>query len=210
LADVKARKRAGTAERRAASPRSAGKPTFFPNPQAFRAWLEAHHRGTPELLVGFYKRDTGLPSITWPESVDQALCFGWIDGVRRRIDDRSYSIRFSPRRASSVWSAVNTKRMAVLQAEGLVRPAGLEAFARKSEQRSQLYSYENRHSAEFSSELLERFRANKKAWAFFEAQPPGYRHITTFYVMGAKRAETREKRLATLIELSANGRRLGL
>jgi uncharacterized protein YdeI (YjbR/CyaY-like superfamily) len=185
------------------------KPTFFAEPQAFRAWLEEHHAEAGELLVGFHKRGSGLPSMTWPESVDQALCFGWIDGVRRRIDDNSYSIRFTPRRASSTWSTVNIKRMAVLQAAGLVQPAGLAAFERRSEERSRIYSYEQRYSAVLADADLRKLKANKKAWAFFEAQPPWWRRVVIYRIASAKRPETKQKRLAQLIETSAKGRRVG-
>ena len=184
------------------------KPTFFADPRAFRAWLQKHHRKATELLVGFHKRGTGLPSITWPESVDQALCFGWIDGVRRRIDDERYSIRFTPRRPSSIWSTVNIKRVAALQAEGLMQPAGLEAFERRSEERSRVYSYEQRHSAALDDGELKTLQANKEAWAFFETQPPGYRRLVTYWIVSAKTRETRQKRLEQLIQASANGRRL--
>jgi uncharacterized protein YdeI (YjbR/CyaY-like superfamily) len=183
-------------------------PTFFAEPRAFRAWLQKHHAKATELLVGFHKRGTGVPSITWPESVDQALCFGWIDGVRRRIDDERYSIRFTPRRPSSIWSTVNIGRVAALQAEGLMRPAGLEAFERRSEERSRIYAYEQRHSAALDDGELKTLQANKKARTFFEAQPPGYRRLTTYLIVSAKRPETRRKRLEQLIRASANGRRL--
>jgi uncharacterized protein YdeI (YjbR/CyaY-like superfamily) len=183
-------------------------PTFFAEPRAFRAWLQKHHGKATELLVGFHKRGSGVPSITWPESVDQALCFGWIDGVRRRIDDERYSIRFTPRRPKSIWSTVNIRRVAALQAEGLMQPAGLEAFERRSEARSRIYSYEQRYRAVLDDDGLKTLQANKKAWAFFEAQPPGYRRLVVYWIVSAKRPETRRKRLGDLIQASANGRRL--
>ena len=184
------------------------KPAFFPTPADFRTWLEEHHAGTPELLVGFYKRGSGKPSITWPESVDAALCFGWIDGVRRSLDEDSYTIRFTPRKASSTWSAVNIKRAHELTKLGLMHPAGLQAFERRDEKKSAIYSYENRHKAALDAALEKQFRANKKAWAFFRSQAPSYQRTLTYWVISAKREETRIKRLATLIEESANHRRI--
>lgn len=130
------------------------KPTFFPTPLAFRTWLETHHQHTRELLVGFYKKGTGRPSITWPDSVDQALCFGWIDGVRRRVDEERYTIRFTPRRPQSIWSTVNIRRVGVLEKEGLMQPAGLEAFGRRSEEKSRIYAYEQRYTATLEAHHL--------------------------------------------------------
>jgi uncharacterized protein YdeI (YjbR/CyaY-like superfamily) len=190
------------------SPKRA-KPTFFATPAAFRAWLEAHHARSTELLVGFYKRGSGKPSITWPESVDEALCFGWIDGVRRSIDDERYTIRFTPRKARSTWSAINIKRVAELTKLGRMQPAGIEAFARRAESRSQIYSYEQRAEAVLDDEFERTFRANRRAWEFFQGQPPWYRRTATHWVMTAKKEETRRKRLATLIADSANGNRIG-
>jgi len=184
------------------------KPTFFPTPAAFRRWLEKNHEKATELLVGFYKRDSGKPSITWPESVDQALCFGWIDGVRRRIDDVSYSIRFTPRRRGSIWSAINIRRATALTEEGLMSPAGLRAFEARDEKKSAIYSYENRPRT-LPPEAEKAFRANKKAWEYFNAQPPWYRRVATHWVVSAKKEETRARRLATLIADSAAGRRIG-
>jgi uncharacterized protein YdeI (YjbR/CyaY-like superfamily) len=184
-------------------------PTFFPTPNAFRKWLQKNHLKEKELLVGFYKRGSGKPSITWPESVDQALSFGWIDGVRRRIDDESYSIRFTPRRRGSIWSAINIKRVAELEKLGLMTDAGRRAFEARDEKKSAIYSYENRAKT-FPSEMEKRFRANKKAWDWWSEQPPWYRRVTTHWVLSAKKEETRERRLATLIEDSAEGRRIGL
>ena len=181
------------------------RPKFFATPEAFRAWLDAHHEHETECLVGFYKRESKKPSITWPESVDEALSFGWIDGKRQRIDEVSYTIRFTPRKASSNWSAVNVKRMAVLIAEGRIRPMGLAAFEKRSAARTGIYAYENRKSAKLDPEAEREFRRNKKAWAYFEAQPPSYRTQATWWVISAKREETRASRLATLIADSANG-----
>lgn len=185
------------------------KPQFFATPAAFRAWLKKHHASATELLVGFYKRDSGKPSITWSESVDQALCFGWIDGVRKRIDDVSYTIRFTPRKAVSNWSAINIARVAELTKLGLMQPAGLRAFEQRREDKSAIYSYENavRTLAPADEKA---FRANRKAWQFFNAQAPWYRRVCIYWVTSAKREETRARRLATLIEDSANGRRVGI
>jgi uncharacterized protein YdeI (YjbR/CyaY-like superfamily) len=181
-------------------------PTFFAAPEEFRAWLEAHHDTERELLVGFHKVGSGRPSITWPQSVDQALCFGWIDGVRRRIDDHRYSIRFTPRKPRSTWSAVNIKRMGELMEAGLVHPAGAAAFQARAEERSGIYSYEQRGTVALSPEHEARFRANADAWAYFQARPAWYRRTATWRVMSAKKEETRQKRLAALIEHSAAGR----
>jgi len=184
-------------------------PTFFPTPAAFRKWLERNHASAAELLVGFYKRGSGKPSITWPESVDQALCFGWIDGVRRRIDDVSYSIRFTPRKQISNWSAINIARVAELTKLGLMRPAGLRAFEQRREDKSAIYSYENAVRT-FDPSDEKTFRANRKAWQFFNAQAPSYRRVCIYWVTSAKKEETRARRLATLINDSANGERVGV
>jgi uncharacterized protein YdeI (YjbR/CyaY-like superfamily) len=182
--------------------------TTFERPEDFRRWLERHHDSAPELWVGYFKKASGRASMTWPESVDEALCFGWIDGIRKRIDDERYMIRFTPRRVGSVWSAVNIGRVAVLSDEGRMRPAGLEAFAARREDRSGIYSYEQRDQAVFPDAFEDRFRAEEDAWAWFEAQPKGYRQNTIRWVMTARREETRERRLATLITDSAAGRRI--
>ncbi|HXH93214.1 MAG TPA: YdeI/OmpD-associated family protein [Thermoanaerobaculia bacterium] len=184
-------------------------PTFFATPTAFRKWLEKHHAEESELLVGFYKRDSGKPSITWPESVDQALCFGWIDGVRRRIDDVSYSIRFTPRKAISNWSAINIARVAELTTLGLMAPAGLRAFEKRREDKSAIYSYEDKVRTLPPADEKQ-FRANRKAWAFFTGQAPSYQRVAIYWVTSAKREETRVRRMATLIEDSANARRLAV
>jgi uncharacterized protein YdeI (YjbR/CyaY-like superfamily) len=183
-------------------------PTFFATPAEFEAWLEANHDRAPELLVGFHKRATKRPSITWPEAVDEALCFGWIDGVRRRLDDHSYTIRFTPRRPGSHWSAVNVARAEELIAEGRMRPAGKQAFERRRADRTARASYERADEARLEAGQEQRLRADPRAWAFFSAQPPWYRRSATHWVTSAKRAETRERRLARLIEDSAAGRRI--
>jgi uncharacterized protein YdeI (YjbR/CyaY-like superfamily) len=184
------------------------KPTFFGTSKDFRRWLERNHDKADELLVGFWKRDSGKPSITWPESVDEALCFGWIDGVRRRIDDQSYSIRFTPRRRGSIWSMVNIKRATELEKLGRMAPAGLRAFEARDEKKSAVYAYENR-PRQLAPEYETLFRANAKAWQYWNAQPAGYRRIAIYFVMEAKREGTRARRLAQLIDDSAHGRRLG-
>ena len=183
------------------------KPTFFATAEKFRKWLEKNHDKVPELLVGFHKKGSRKPSMTWPESVDQALCFGWIDGVRKRIDDDSYTIRFSPRRATSIWSAINIKRATELKEQGLMHHAGHAAFERRRDDKSRIYSYENTPK-ELTPADEKRFRANKKAWQFFNKLAPSYRRISIFWVMSAKRAETHDARLSKLIDLSAKGKRL--
>jgi uncharacterized protein YdeI (YjbR/CyaY-like superfamily) len=187
---------------------AADRPRFFAAPDRFRAWLDKHHATAAELWVGFHKRDTGKASITWPQSVDEALCFGWIDGVRKSLGDESYVIRFTPRRSTGKWSAVNIKRMAELEAQGRVTPAGRAAFARLDPKKSAEYSYERRFTARLEPEQESRFRANRKAWSYFESEAPWYRRTTTHWVVSAKREETRERRLATLIDCSARGRRI--
>ncbi len=186
---------------------SSTEPTFFATPAEMRAWLAAHHAAVRELLVGFRKVGTGQSSITWPESVDEALCFGWIDGVRRRVDAESYTIRFTPRRAGSIWSAVNIGCVAVLQAAGRMQPAGLAAFAARKENKSGVYAYENR-PAELPAPYLEILRANRAAWAFFEAQPPGYRRTAVWQIVSAKQEATQRRRLEKLVAASAEGKRL--
>jgi uncharacterized protein YdeI (YjbR/CyaY-like superfamily) len=181
-------------------------PTFFATPDEFRAWLEANHDTARELLVGFRKVGTGQPSITWPQSVDEALCFGWIDGVRRRIDDASYSIRFTPRKKRSIWSAVNIARVEELTQLGRMRPVGLAAFEARADERSAIYSHEQRENAALSEADEREFRANEAAWAFFQKQPPSYRKAAAWWVVSAKKEGTRRRRLLTLIADSAEGR----
>ncbi len=184
------------------------KPTFFATPAAFRAWFEKHHAEAQELLVGFYKKDSGKPSITWPESVDEALCVGWIDGIRKRIDDERYMIRFTPRKARSIWSAVNIERVKELEKLGLMQPAGRKAFQARTEDKSVVYAYEQKQDAQLTGPYEKQLKANKKAWAFFQAQAPWYQRTASWWVISAKQEKTREKRLATLIEDSENGRTL--
>jgi uncharacterized protein YdeI (YjbR/CyaY-like superfamily) len=181
---------------------------FFETPAKFRAWLAKNHATATEIGVVFHKKDSGKPSMTWSDAVDQALCFGWIDSIARRIDDTSRVQRFTPRKPKSNWSAVNIRKVAELTAQGLMAPAGLAAFARREEARSSVYSYENRHLAALDAEREAKFKARKKAWTFFAKQPPSYRQTAIYWIMNAKREETRSKRLARLIEVSAGGRRL--
>jgi uncharacterized protein YdeI (YjbR/CyaY-like superfamily) len=181
---------------------------FFETPAGFRAWLEQNHGSETELLVGFYRKGSGKSGMTWPEAVAEALCFGWIDSVRRGIDEESYSNRFTPRKPASNWSQVNIDKVAELKEAGRMRPAGIAAFERRSEKRSAIYSYEQRKEAAFDPDQEREFRANEAAWRFFQSQPPGYRRTATYWVVTAKREDTRRRRLATLIEDSANGRRL--
>jgi len=182
-------------------------PTFFATPAEFRRWLKQHHRTATELWVGFHRTGTGRPSLTWPESVDEALCFGWIDGIRKSLDAGSYVIRFTPRRKGSIWSTVNTRKAQALIRDGRMQPAGLAAWEARSPERSGVYSFE-REAASFTPAETKQFKANKPAWKFWEAQPPGYRKTATHLVVSAKRVETRAKRLATLIEDSAAGQRI--
>ena len=181
------------------------KPVFFPTPSKFRAWLEKYHDSRQELWVGFYKKSSGQPSLTWPESVDEALCFGWIDGLRKSIDEVSYTIRFSPRKPRSIWSAINIKRAQELRTAGRMSAAGLEAFAKRADEQSAIYSYEQRKSAQLEVADERKFRANQPAWSFFQSQPPSYRRIATYWVTSAKKEETKAKRLGILIECSTRG-----
>jgi uncharacterized protein YdeI (YjbR/CyaY-like superfamily) len=182
-------------------------PKFFKTPAHFRKWLAAHHDSETELWVAFYKKDSGKASITWPQSVDEALCFGWIDGIRKTIDEVSYKIRFTPRRQRSIWSAVNIKRVGELSEEGLMHQAGHEAFAARREYRSGIYSYEQR-SPEMPAQYAKELKKNAAAWKFFQAQPPSYRKAMNWWILSAKREDTRLQRLDKLIEDSAEGRRI--
>lgn len=183
-------------------------PRFFANPRAFRAWLEANAATSTELLVGFHKVGSGKPSMTWSESVDEALCFGWIDGVTRRIDDETYCIRFTPRKPTSIWSKVNIAKYHKLEAEGRMTPAGTKAFSLRTEAKSGIYAFEQPGMPELSAAELRAFKCNKAAWKFFEATPPGYKKVVLHWVTTAKREETRASRLAKLIEACAAGERL--
>ncbi len=182
-------------------------PVFFATPAAFRAWLEAHHSSDEPLWVGYYRKATGRPSVTWEETVDEALCFGWIDGVRKRRDETSYVIRFTPRRPGSVWSARNFERVEALRAAGRMRPPGLAAYAHRDKHAHSGYAVADRPT-EFPPEIAARFQAHPSAWAFYQAQPAGYRKQTVFWVTSAKRDATRERRLAQLIADAAEGLRV--
>jgi uncharacterized protein YdeI (YjbR/CyaY-like superfamily) len=182
-------------------------PVFFPDGSSFRKWLEANHETAKELLVGFYKVGSGKPSITWPQSVDQALCFGWIDGIRRSINDESYCIRFTPRKAGSIWSAVNIKKIEDLTKAGLMRPAGVAAFAKRSAKKSAIYSYE-KEPVKLNKKFEQQFKANKKAWKFFHSLAPSYQRTAINWVMSAKQEATRNKRMQMLIEDSAQEQKI--
>jgi uncharacterized protein YdeI (YjbR/CyaY-like superfamily) len=175
------------------------KPKFFSDPLKFRKWLDENHIKKKQLLVGFYKRHSGKQSITWPESVEQALCFGWIDGIRKSIDEDSYSIRFTPRNSKSTWSAINIKKVQGLKKLGLMKPAGLTAFNKREEKNSKIYSFEQK-IVQFDAGYEKAFKRNKKAWDNFQLQPPYYRRTVTHWVMSARQQETRLKRLETLIK----------
>lgn len=181
-------------------------PVFFTKPSDFRTWLEKNHDKASEIWVGFYKKGSGKPSITMQESVDEALCFGWIDSVRRGVNDTSYANRFTKRKTRSTWSAINIGRAKELISLGRMQPAGLKAFEQRTDDRSAIYSYEQRQSAELGSVFEKQFRANRKAWKFFRAQAPWYQRVAAFWVVSAKKDDTRMKRLTRLIEDSENGR----
>ncbi|HEU4920495.1 MAG TPA: YdeI/OmpD-associated family protein [Candidatus Limnocylindrales bacterium] len=181
-------------------------PIYFRGPAELRDWLDANHQTADEVYVGAWKKGTGRPSLTWEEIVDEALCFGWIDGVRRPVDGDRWAIRLTPRRKGSNWSDRNIGRVEALRAEGRMRPAGEDAFAARREDRSGVYSFEQRRELVLAQDEEARFRAEPAAWAWFSAQAPSYRRTAIFWVVSAKRPETRERRLATLIEDSAAGR----
>jgi uncharacterized protein YdeI (YjbR/CyaY-like superfamily) len=183
-------------------------PIYFASPEEFRAWLEENHATEREVFVGYHKKATGIPSMVWSDAVDEALCYGWIDGIVRRVDDQRHVQRFTPRKPSSTWSAINIAKVAKLRAEGRMRPAGEAAFARRSEDKSAIYSYEQRENGKLEAEQEARFRANAPAWEYFQSRPPWYRKVALYWVVSAKRAETRERRLGQLIADSAAGREL--
>ena len=176
-------------------------PTFFPTPEDFRKWLKDNHDKEEVLWVGYYKKATGIPSMTWPESVDQALCYGWIDGLRKSVDEKRYKIRFTPRRPTSVWSAVNIKKMEELTQAGLMQPAGLAIYAKRKDKKSRGYSYEQ-NEVELAPEYESKIKENVTAWTFFENLAPSYKKASIRWVMSAKREETRLRRLRILIESS--------
>jgi uncharacterized protein YdeI (YjbR/CyaY-like superfamily) len=183
------------------------KPTFFATQEHFRKWLEKNHSKASELFVGFYKVNSGKPSMTWSESVDQAICFGWIDGVRKSIDKDSYFIRFTPRKPTSIWSAVNIKKVEDLTKQGLMQPAGLASFKLRKEHKSKIYTYEN-EAIKLSADFEKKFKANKKAWEFFQSLPPSYHKSALNWVMTAKQEVTSIKRLEELITDSEAGRKI--
>ncbi|MEQ8478451.1 YdeI/OmpD-associated family protein [Fulvivirga sp.] len=176
-------------------------PTFFPTPADFRKWLAKNHDKETELLVGFYKVSSGKPSITWPESVDQALCFGWIDGIRRSVDEESYSVRFTPRRPDSIWSAVNVNKVKALTKQGLMMPAGIKAYGYLKKDKSKVYSFE-KEAQELPSEYKKLFKANKKAWEFFKNLAPSYYKTSVHWIVSAKQEKTRLSRLEKIIAAS--------
>jgi uncharacterized protein YdeI (YjbR/CyaY-like superfamily) len=181
-------------------------PIYFESPAAFRAWLEQHHERETEVWVGFWKKATGKQGMTWSQAVDEALCFGWIDSIAKRVDGQSHRQRFTPRKSTSNWSAVNVAKVATLRAEGRMRPAGEAAFARRSDGRSSVYSFEQRKDPQLEPEQQAQLEANAAAWAYFQSKPPSYRKPAIWWVISAKRPETRARRLATLIADSAAGR----
>lgn len=183
-------------------------PTYFEKPKAFRAWLEKNAATAKELLVGFRKVGSGSPSMTWPESVDEALCFGWIDGIRKRLDDQAYTIRFTPRKPTSIWSAVNIAKMEKLRAEGRMTPAGEQAFALRKEHRSATYSHEQAVTAELTPQEQRTFQKQPAARKFFEATPPSYKKALLHWITTAKKPQTRAARLTKLIEACSAHKRL--
>ena len=185
------------------------KPKFFKVPADFHKWLEKNHDKSKELFVGFYKKASGKKSITYPEALEEALCFGWIDGVRKNIDEISYVQRFSPRKPKSIWSLINVRHVERLKTEGRMQPPGLAAYALREDKRTGVYSFEN-PPRELPAEYQKIFQKNKHAWEFFKNQPPYYQRTLSFYVMGAKQEATRQRRLLLLMESSANGKRHGL
>ncbi|MCW4467481.1 YdeI/OmpD-associated family protein [Flavobacterium sp. MFBS3-15] len=183
-------------------------PHFFPKQDDFRAWLDKNHAKETELLVGFYKTNSGKPSMTWPESVDQALCYGWIDGVRKSLGTESYTIRFTPRKPTSIWSAVNINKMAELQKQGIVQPAGLAAFEKRTESKSRVYSHERKENAKLSAAMEKEFRAEKGAWEFFMKQAPSYRKAVIHLIVSAKQEKTQRSRFERLLNASKEGKRI--
>jgi uncharacterized protein YdeI (YjbR/CyaY-like superfamily) len=181
---------------------------FFPTPASLRAWFKKHHKTAAELWVGYYRKDSGKPTITWSESVDEALCFGWIDGIRKKISDEAYANRFTPRRPDSNWSAINIAKVEVLTTQKRMQAAGLAAFAKRTEAKSRVYTYDRKATGAFEKPLEKLFRANPDAWQFFQGQAPYYRRLMSGWVNGAKQPETRRRRLDKLIAACQSGRRL--
>jgi uncharacterized protein YdeI (YjbR/CyaY-like superfamily) len=185
------------------------RPTFFSSPEKFRQWLEQNHDHESELLVGFHKKSSGKKSITYAEALDEALCFGWIDGVRKNLDETSYTIRFTPRKSRSIWSNVNVNHVERLQKEGRMHAAGLEAYARRDPKRTGIYAFEN-EPRQLSPAYEKIFRQNKKAWKFFETMAPSLKKVSIFWIMSAKKEETRLRRLKHVIENSEKGVKSGV
>ena len=184
-------------------------PTFFTSPSALRKWFQKNHNRETELLIGFYKVESGKPSITWSQSVDEALCFGWIDGIRRSIDKDSYTIRFTPRKPKSIWSAINIKKIDALTKLGLIQPAGQAAYEKREEKKSKIYTYENAPVIyELTRDFEKQLKADKNAWKFFQSQPPHYKRNAIYWVMSAKQEATRKNRLLTLIKDSSASRKI--
>lgn len=184
-----------------------GEPTFFATPADFREWLDKNHENEKELWVGYHKVSTGKPSMTWSQSVDEALCYGWIDGIRKSVNDESYKIRFTPRKPTSVWSKVNVEKVKQLKKQGLMLPAGLAAYDKLDERKSAIYSFEQM-DAKLKLEWEKQFKANKKAWQFFQSQAPSYQKQAKWWVMSAKQEVTRERRMQTLIADSQVGMKI--
>lgn len=182
-------------------------PVFFPNTTEFRNWLEENHQSEKELFVGYYKVSTKKPTMSWSDSVDEALCFGWIDGIRKGIDSERYCIRFTPRNPKSVWSKVNIKKVGELTRQGKMQPAGLAIFEKRTDSRSEIYSYETL-SEKLATEMATQFQENQQAWNFFTSQPPSYRKTRIYWVMSAKQVSTKNTRLCRLIEACEAGKRL--
>jgi uncharacterized protein YdeI (YjbR/CyaY-like superfamily) len=182
-------------------------PLFFSTQSSFRKWLEKNHGKAKELLVGFYKVNSGKESMSWSQSVDEAICFGWIDGVRKSIDSESYSIRFTPRKPGSIWSAINIQKVENLSKQGLMHPSGMTAFEKRQEHKSRIYSYE-KPAENLSKDFLKKFQSNKKAWKYFQSMAPSYQRTAIHWVMNAKQENTRIKRVAELINDSEAGRKI--
>jgi uncharacterized protein YdeI (YjbR/CyaY-like superfamily) len=183
-------------------------PHFFETPEDFRQWLDKNHQKESELLVGFYKTGSGKPSITWPESVDQALCYGWIDGVRKSLGEESYTIRFTPRKPTSIWSAVNIDKMELLKNKGLVKPAGLAAFEKRTDSKSRVYSHERKTDAVLPANMEKEFKADAAAWEFFMKQAPSYRKAVIHLIVSAKQEKTQRSRFEKLLNASKEGKRI--
>ena len=180
---------------------------FFRSGSEFRKWLEKNHSKSDELWIGFYRKDSGRGGMSYPQALDEALCYGWIDGIRKKLDERSYTTRFTPRKPKSIWSNVNIKHIARLTRDGRMMPAGIAAYSARDDSRTGVYSFE-RTIAELEPLMIGEFKRTPGAWKYFEAQPPYYRRIASWWVISARKDETRARRLAKLIEHSARKERL--